>query len=241
MVQRTDFNDVSVSYAINGDPVTALDRAINRILHQALPAEGEGWLSEESVDNAARLSCARVWVVDPIDGTREFVEKVPEWCVSVALVENHQAVAGGILNPSTGELFLGSTETGLEIVGPRQVKQREDGSEGPCMLVSRREHSQGKWARFEGASLRVLPIGSIAYRLARVAAGYAEATCTFEPRSEWDVAGGVALIHAAGGRVQLLDGSAVRFNKNVPRLETFFAFGKDCPSMLPVMCGISAS
>jgi myo-inositol-1(or 4)-monophosphatase len=236
LVSRTDRRGVSVDYSNSGDPVTTLDREINRTLHENLPAEGEGWLSEESQDDAHRLRCPRVWVVDPIDGTREFVEGIPEWCVSVALVEEHQAVAGGILNPSTGEMFLGCVKTGLEVVGPVRSKSNLAGR--PSMLVSRREHRQGKWARFEGPELTVSPIGSIAYRLALVAAGYSDATCTFEPRSEWDVAGGVALVHAAGGTVQMLDGSPVLFNKEVPRVETFFAFGKNCPSLLPQICGL---
>jgi myo-inositol-1(or 4)-monophosphatase len=238
LVVSTNLRDVSVSYSLSGDPVTALDRAINRILFKNLPAEGEGWLSEESRDNLDRLRCSRVWVVDPIDGTREFVEGIPEWCVSIALVEEHQAVAGGILNPSTGEMFLGSVETGLEFAGPVRSKHPPERRKGPCMLVSRREHKQGKWARFECAEMSVLPIGSIAYRLAHVAAGYADATCTFEPRSEWDVAGGVALVHAAGGTIQLLDGAPVLFNQEVPRLPTFFAFAKNCPSSLAEICGV---
>jgi myo-inositol-1(or 4)-monophosphatase len=106
------------------------------------------------------------------------------------------------------------------------------------MLVSRREYRQGKWKEFEGSQMTVLPIGSIAYRLAQVAAGYAQATCTFEPRSEWDVAGGVALIRAAGGKVQGLDGTPVRFNQKVPLLQNFFACGKDCPSSVPKICGV---
>ena len=127
LVARTDLRRVSVEYSNNGDPVTALDREINRTLHENLPAEGEGWLSEESRDDPDRLRCSRIWVVDPIDGTREFVEGIPEWCVSVALVEDHRAVAGGILNPSTGEMFLGSMKTGLEIVGPVRAKSDKAG------------------------------------------------------------------------------------------------------------------
>jgi myo-inositol-1(or 4)-monophosphatase len=177
-----------------------------------------------------------VWVVDPIDGTRQFVEGIPEWCVSIGLVEDQQAVAGGVLNPSTGEIFLGSVKTGLEIVG--SIRSKRDKADRPRMLVSRREHGLGKWAKFEGTGLTVSPIGSIAYRLAQVAAGYADATCTFEPRSEWDIAGGVALVHAAGGTVQMLDGSPVLFNKEFPRVETFFAFAKNCPSLVPVICGV---
>ena len=172
-------------------------------------------------------------MVDPIDGTREFVDGIPEWCVSIALVEEHEVVAGGVLNPTTGEMFLGSMETGLEIVGPVRPGRRSGSSARSCMLVSRREHREGKWGAFERSEVDVFPIGSIAYRLALVAAGYADATCTFEPRCEWDVAGGVALILAAGGRAQMLDGTPIRFNKIVPRLQTFFALGRTCPSSLP--------
>jgi myo-inositol-1(or 4)-monophosphatase len=239
MVSGTDPKDISVSYSHNGDPVTALDRAINQLLHNELPQTGEGWLSEESRDDLSRLQRSRVWVIDPIDGTREYVEGLPMWCVSVALVEDHEAVAGGILNPSTGEMFLGSVETGFEVLGPVRLNQPQEFHIPPRMLVSRKEHRQGKWASFECSELAISPVGSIAYRLAQVAAGYAEATCTFEPRGEWDVAAGVALIHATGGTVQTLDGTAVRFNQEVPQLRSFFAFGKDCPSSVAKICGVT--
>jgi myo-inositol-1(or 4)-monophosphatase len=89
------------------------------------------------------------------------------------------------------------------------------------MLVSRKEHRLGKWAAFECSDITISPVGSIAYRLAHVASGHAEATCTFEPRGEWDVAAGVALVHATGGRVQTLDGSRVRFNQEIPNVRSF--------------------
>lgn len=232
-------NEISVSYLGNGDPVTSLDRAINHLLHETLPQNGEGWLSEESRDDLSRLHASRVWIIDPIDGTREYLEGLPMWCVSVALVEERQAVAGGILNPCTREMFLGSVETGLEVLGPVKVKQPSENIARPRLLVSRTEHRQGKWASFECSELTVSPVGSIAYRLAQVASGYAEATCTFEPRNEWDVAAGVALVHAAGGRVQTLDGVPVSFNQEIPQLRTFLAFGKDCPPSVPTMCGVT--
>jgi len=236
MILGRNSGHVSVSYSANGDPVTSLDRDINTIILDSLPLQNEGWLSEESKDDPDRLRFSRVWVVDPIDGTREFVEGIPEWCVSIGLVEDNEAVAGGVLNPSTGEMFLGSVETGLQVFGPGRQGDETDGSR---ILVSRREHRQGKWKAFECQEMTVVPIGSIAYRLAQVAAGYAAATCTFDPRSEWDVAGGVALVRAAGGKVQALDGTAVRFNQTIPKLHNFFAFGKDCPSRLPEICGVS--
>jgi myo-inositol-1(or 4)-monophosphatase len=239
MISGIEPSEISVSYSRNGDPVTGLDRAINHLLQENLPRTGEGWLSEESRDDLSRLQAPRVWVVDPIDGTREYVEGLPMWCVSVGLVEEHQAVAGGILNPSTREMFLGSVETGLELLGPVRVKQQSETGARPRLLVSRKEHRQGKWASFECPELTVSPVGSIAYRLAQVASGYAEATCTFEPRGEWDVAAGVALVHATGGRVQTLDGAPLRFNQEIPKFRSFFAFGKDCPASVPKRCVVT--
>jgi myo-inositol-1(or 4)-monophosphatase len=239
MISGVNPSEISVSYSHNGDPVTTLDRAINRLLHENLPQTGEAWLSEESRDDLSRLHSSRVWVVDPIDGTREYLEGLPMWCVSVGLVEDHQAVAGGILNPSTREMFLGSLETGLEVLGPAKVTFPLENGSPPRMLVSRKEHGQGKWAGFECSELTISPVGSIAYRLAQVASGYAEATCTFDPRSEWDVAAGVALVHATGGRVQTFDGAPVRFNQELPNVQSFFAFGKDCPASVPKICGVT--
>ena len=97
--------------------VTEADRVANRVLREVLLREGEGWLSEESVDDLARLEKQRVWVVDPLDGTLEFVAGIPEWCVSIGLVENGRAVAGGVCNPATGETFLGFLENGLTYNG----------------------------------------------------------------------------------------------------------------------------
>ena len=232
VVSRTDKNALNVSHAQNGDPVTSLDREINQIIRDTLPAQNEGWLSEESRDDLVRLQCRRVWVVDPIDGTRELVEGIPEWSVSIGLVEEQRVVAGGVLNPSTGEMFLGSAETGLKVAqlaGPADPEIRSpEIKNSACILVSRREYGEGKWRSGEESSVKVTPMGSIAYRLARVAAGYAGATCTFEPRNEWDVAAGVALIHACGGTVQTVNRRPIPFNSRVPRLDTFCAFSRDC-------------
>jgi myo-inositol-1(or 4)-monophosphatase len=237
LVSRTGQSEMSVTYCDNGDPTTALDGAINQLLLESLPTGDEGWLSEESKDDLKRLHASRVWVVDPIDGTREFVNGIPEWCVSVGLIEGQSAVAGGVLNPSTGEMFLGSVEGGLEIFNPTK-STRNSAENLQCMLVSRREHEQGKWATFHNAEIEIRPVGSIAYRLAQVASGYAAATCTFEPRSQWDIAAGVALLHAASGRVQTSRGDAVLFNQASSQLPAVFAFGKNCPDFLRNKFGV---
>jgi myo-inositol-1(or 4)-monophosphatase len=238
LVGATDMSRINLARNHHGDVVSGLDTEINSLIRSALPRANEGWLSEESRDDLARLRCRRVWVVDPIDGTRELLRGIPEWCVSIGLVENAEAVAGGVLNPLTGEMYIGSVETGLRSIRPGDLATARDSS----LLVSRREYSEGKWRSVEvsTADWKVIPVGSIAYRLARVAAGYAVATCTFEPRNEWDVAGGVALVRAAGGRVQTISGHPVQFNNRVPRLDSFFASADCCPPTLPLLLGATS-
>ena len=87
---------IETEYKVGHDPVTEADRALDAVLRKELLREGEGWLSEESVDDPIRLQRSRVWVVDPLDGTREFVKGIPEFCVSIGFVENGLPVAGGI-------------------------------------------------------------------------------------------------------------------------------------------------
>jgi myo-inositol-1(or 4)-monophosphatase len=234
LIAATDLPGVEVRFSSNGDPVTDLDRKINDLIRVSLPNEGEGWLSEESSDCLLRLDCKRVWVVDPIDGTREFVEGIPEWCVSIGLVEDHRAVAGGVLNPSSGELFLGSIDSGLQIFQPRILAGN---FRNPELLVSRREHREGKWRTFE-PTLNIVPVGSIAYRLAQVAAGYADATCTFQPRHEWDIAAGVALVTSGGGTVQSITGRPIVFNQSTAEVEPFYALNRRCTRPLTEILGV---
>src|SRR5262245_9671867 len=121
------------------DPVTAADLAVDAVLRRALPREGEGWLSEETADDRARLACRRVWIVDPLDGTREFIEGIPEWCISIGLVEEGRPVAGGIANPATGDVVLGSVETGV-LLNDRPVRVTDRASlDGATVLASRSE------------------------------------------------------------------------------------------------------
>jgi myo-inositol-1(or 4)-monophosphatase len=231
LVGSTDMGRISVHKNHRGDIASGLDTFINSLIRRLLPRANEGWLSEESPDDLTRLDCGRVWVVDPIDGTREFLNGIAEWCVSIGLVEDTEAVAGGVLNPSTGEVYVGSVETGLESIRSGNTAIEPD----LALLVSRREYGEGKWRSVEMSSVcsKIVPLSSIAYRLARVAAGYAAATCTFESRNEWDVAGGVALVRAAGGRVHTISGNPVRFNNRVARLDSIFASASHCPPALP--------
>ena len=220
------FTPGSVAHVLKerGDPLTEADLAVDEILRRTLPRPGEGWLSEETSDDQERLSRARVWVVDPIDGTREFIDGIPEWCVSIGLVEGGIAVAGGILNPASGETVLGGVGLGVTLNGEAAPERpRQQGLEGALVLASRSETGRGEWERYADAPFAVRPCGSVAYKLALVAAGVADATWTLSPKNEWDVAAGAALVRAAGGAVLHADGSEPKFNRPDPGLRDFLA------------------
>ena len=209
-----------------GDPVTAADHAADAVLKDILPQPGEGWLSEESVDDAIRLECARVWVVDPIDGTREFIEGIPEWCISIGLLEDGLPVAGGIFNPATDELVLGSIETGVTYNGAEAAVSEPATHDSVTVLASRSEIKRGEWDGFGDGQFDIRACGSVAYKLGLVAAGRADATWTLVPKSEWDVVAGTALVRGAGGVVTLADGGAPRFNKVTPLFPNYVAAGQ---------------
>src|SRR6202167_2473388 len=127
---------IETEYKVGHDPVTEADRAVDAILRKPLLRADEGWLSEETVDDFTRLDKQRVWVVDPLDGTREFVQGIPEFCVSIAMVENGIPVAGGNCKPDNREVNPGAPDTGVTYHGaPAQHSQRKD-LHGALVLAS---------------------------------------------------------------------------------------------------------
>ncbi|HPY76464.1 MAG TPA: 3'(2'),5'-bisphosphate nucleotidase CysQ [Anaerohalosphaeraceae bacterium] len=213
-----------------GDPVTEADVLLDRTLKDVLLRNGEGWLSEETVDDQSRLMKERVWIVDPLDGTREFIEGIPEWCISIALAENGKPIAAGICSPATGQIFLGSDEDGATLNGKSiQVSDKKD-LDGAKILASRSEVRRGEWRRFAEAPFEVIPMGSVAYKLACVSAGLADGTFTLVPKNEWDVAAGVLLVEAAGGQVVEKSNRKRLFNQPNTLLDGLFA---GSPELLP--------
>ncbi len=205
-----------------GDPLTEADVAVDEVLKKLLPSDGEGWLSEETVDSTARLGKRRVWIVDPIDGTREFIEGIPEWCVSIGLIEDETPVAGGIHNPATGERITGALGVGVTYVGPNDALGATTLDEA-SVGASRSEMRRGEWDRFKGSSFTIVPMGSVAYKLSLVAAGRLDATWTLVPKNEWDLAGGAALLAASGCWGVLKDGSQPSWNDEDPLVPGFIA------------------
>ena len=199
-------------------PVTRADREadglLKRELRRLMPV---GWLSEETADSRERLDAERVWIVDPLDGTREYVEGVEEYAVAIALVEADQPVLGVVHNPATGETFAAARGGGAYRNGSRiQVR------EGDVILASRSETARGEFEPFEG-TWRITPVGSIQYKLAMVAAGEGAVTFSRGPKHEWDVCAGALIVAEAGGSVTDLFGERLRFNRPFPKTRGILA------------------
>ena len=206
------------------NPVTTADfeadAELKQILREAFPTYG--WLSEETVDNDERLTAERVWIVDPLDGTKEFIKGIPEFVVAIALAERGVPVMGVSYNPIKDELFWGVRGAGCHLNDKIVTVSDIDALEHSTILASRSETARGEWKAYEGR-VTVRPIGSVAYKLALVAAGQADATFTLTPKSEWDIASGVALIISAGGRVTDLYGAPIEFNRRDVKTPGFVA------------------
>jgi myo-inositol-1(or 4)-monophosphatase len=216
---------IETEYKAGHDPVTEADRAVDQVLRQNLLQDGEGWLSEETADNPSRLDKERVWIVDPLDGTREFVQGLPEFCVSIGFVENGKPVAGGIYNPATNQSFLGAVDSGVLYNGRPCAPTQRKSLAGALALASRSEVKRGEWKQFEASAFKTQAMGSVAYKLALVSAGLADITFTLTPKNEWDVAAGAALVIAAGGFVCKPDGSPLVCNQRDPLLPGLLAGG----------------
>lgn len=203
-----------IDYKGKDSPVTIADREANHkiheILHGAFP--DDGWLSEETVDSPARLSRRRVWVIDPMDGTKEFIQKVPELAVSIALVEDGKPVVGVAYNPIQEQMFWAVRGRGAWVDARRALVTQATQLKDATILASRSETQRGEWRNFT-PHFQVRQTGSAAYKMALIATGDADATFTLVPKNEWDICAGVLLIEEAGGSVSHLDGTPIQFNQ----------------------------
>ncbi|HLV85969.1 MAG TPA: 3'(2'),5'-bisphosphate nucleotidase CysQ [Candidatus Sulfotelmatobacter sp.] len=233
--------EIEAEYKAGHDPVTEADRAVDAVLKQNLLRDGEGWLSEESADDPSRLTKSRVWVVDPLDGTREFVLGLPEFCVSIGFVEDGRPVAGGIFNPATNETVIGSIRSGVLYNGKRATPSQRADLKGALILASRSEVKRGEWQQFQSGEFEVKAMGSVAYKLGLVAAGKADITFTLTPKNEWDVAAGAALVESAGGFVATLDNTPLRCNNHNPLLSGLLASGPQLKEELLRLVGQPAT
>lgn len=224
----------AVQHKADHSPLTAADMAAHRMIVAGLPAIAPGIpvLSEESshVDWSVRRAWRRYWLVDPLDGTREFVKRNGEFTVNIALIEDHAPVLGVVLVPVTGKLYFATAGGGafLESAAgalPRPVEVRH-AAPMPVVAGSRShggDRQAGILARLGAYTLR--PVGS-SIKFCMVARGDADLYLRLGPTSEWDTAAAQCVLEAAGGAVVDLAGAPLRYNAKESLLNPeFLALG----------------
>ncbi|SFA89213.1 myo-inositol-1(or 4)-monophosphatase [Poseidonocella pacifica] len=205
-------------------PVTAADHAVNFALQEILCSARPhyGWLSEESPEDPTRRAAPRTFIVDPIDGTRSFIAGQKTWGHALAVVENGQVIAAAVYMPLRDELFAsavgeGATKNDL----PIKVSRRE-GLEGAEVLATRPNLSPDFWpGGVPRMNAQSRP--SLAYRLCAVAEGRFDATFTFRPAWEWDIAAGTLILTEAGAQVTDREGRALIFNNPAAQVNGLIA------------------
>ncbi|ABK45773.1 3'(2'),5'-bisphosphate nucleotidase [Magnetococcus marinus MC-1] len=206
------------------NPLTAADLAVDGYLHDTLltARPDYGWLSEETVDNPSRLKNQRVWVVDPIDGTKEFIAGIPQFAISIGLVDNGQPVAAVVYNPALQEMFSAHLGGGAQLNGTPIHTSTRTSLQGARCLASRSETKRGEWDSFT-SELQLTTMGSIAYKLALVAMGRYDMTFTLTPKNEWDFCAGHLLVTEAGGAISHKEGSPFIYNQAQPKTRSVVA------------------
>jgi myo-inositol-1(or 4)-monophosphatase len=207
-------------------PVSEADMATNALLERRLrgATPDYGWLSEESADDAARLGKRRVWIVDPIDGTRSYLARRDDWCVSVALVEDGAPILAAVFAPVTDELFFaasgqGTTLNDVPVSASSGTAIDRARVAGPKPLVERLASSR---------QIELHPrIGSLALRLCRVAHGALDIALSGGRSHDWDLAAAHLIVQEANGNMTALSGDSIVYNRPDVTHGILVAAGRD--------------
>ncbi|MBL4595013.1 MAG: 3'(2'),5'-bisphosphate nucleotidase CysQ [Robiginitomaculum sp.] len=194
-------------------PVTEADLAVDQQLKEVLRAARPdyGWLSEETVDDRSRLHAARVFIVDPIDGTRAFIQGKPHFSISIAIVEKGRPIAGAVFNPALDEMYLAAKDKGASLNG-EPIRIRTCASLLDCRMIANEGLFRQKHWRESWPAMQYCTRNSMAYRIALVASGAHDVTLTLRPKSDWDLAAADLIANEAGATITDPDGVAFAYN-----------------------------
>jgi len=208
---------LDVEYKAGNSPVTNADLAADSLLKTRLrlARPDYGWLSEETADDPARLTARRLFVVDPIDGTRAFAKGEPHWTVCIAVVEAGRPVAGVVFAPQLSETYAAALGGGATLNG-RPIQARGTCAIDGCGMIAhprlfRRQDWPEPWPE-----MVIARRNSTAYRLCLVASGSADATITFAAKHDWDLAAADLIAGEAGAYVGDTAGRPFTYNQPVP-------------------------
>ena len=208
-------------------PVTEADLAVNALLMSSLrlARPDYGWLSEESEDSIKRLDQDRVFIIDPIDGTRSFVEGSSTWAHSIAVAERGVITAAVVYLPLRDKLYAAALGQGATLNGNPIRASEADSLAASTILATKPALAPEHWKTNAAPSFKRSHRPSLAYRLALVAEGRFDAMITLRQSWEWDIAAGALIITEAGGSAQDRTGAGLRFNNADPRLNGVVAGG----------------
>lgn len=213
------------SWLKNGNsPVSDVDVAVDKLLRQRLEVieAGCGWLSEETEDDRRRLEASRVWIVDPIDGTRAFLAGLPDWTISVALSQHGRPILAAVFAPVADEMFLSFAGGGATCNG--QPMAVTGGGLEHARVAGPRRYLDGLAAAIPGIRPES-KVHSLALRLTRVAQGTLDAAFASSASHDWDLAAADLLVHEAGGALTTFAGEGLIYNRPVTTHDALIAAG----------------
>lgn len=206
-------------------PVTEADLAVDRMLRAELTSSrpGYGWLSEETEDTPARLEAEQVFIIDPIDGTRSFIEGSTTWAHSLAIARNGIVEAAVVYLPERGKLYAAAKGQGARLNGNALNVSPKAEIEGATVLAAKPNFDPTFWRNRDVPPVERVFRSSLAYRLSLVGEGRFDAMMTLRPTWEWDVAAGSLIVEEAGGKVTDQIKEIARFNNPHPQLRGMVA------------------
>lgn len=217
-------NNIQVTYKSESQPVTNADTEINNYLKSYFKTYTPdfGWLSEESHDDKSRLNSDFFWCLDPIDGTRSYINKKPEYTISLALIGKSKPVIGHIINPETKEYFYAERNNGA-YCNEKIIKVRKPSKLEECKIAI----SSSEIKKLESYEIfkkkKIKKIGSIAYKIALVAKGEIDLALSFSKKNDWDLAAADLIIKEAGGNLKDINGNEIFYNKSSTQINSVLA------------------
>lgn len=208
----------------DGSAVTEADKAVDALLMERLRTARPhyGWLSEESAEHTERLIARRVWVLDPIDGTRAFIQGRDDWTVALALVEDGVPVLAVVINPVRGEVYEAQAGKGAFLNGRRVLGSSRTELSGARIALP--EVGSKRWTPPKALPhLKPVFANSSIYRLALIASDNADIALAVKPKWEWDVAAGALLVSEAGCSISDISGLPLKFNSPEAKVQGFLA------------------
>lgn len=200
-------------------PVTAADLAVNDVLEHTLRTARPdyGWLSEESIDGTDRQNAEHVFIIDPIDGTRSFIEGSNTWAHSLAIARNGQITAAVVMLPMRGKLYSAAKGQGAYLNDEPIMPSTAHNLETSHILTTKPNLQPQFWTTDPVPEFKRSHRPSLAYRLSLVAQGSFDGMFTFRPSWEWDIAAGALILNEAGATVTDKAGAPLLFNNPHPQ------------------------